>query len=144
MRKKRYVSILLAMVLVLSMAVPVLTTVSAQGASVKKAKVSTTAATKKIKNYKRSAKKIRSDLKRTKLAGTYAGRRTQFYKFVNRINSLENKLERLEDNWEMRYKTGKTSRFKYKTIEQKVERVENYLDGLEDYLDRKFKYEFND
>lgn len=112
--------------------------------TVKKAKVSTSSATKKIKKYKKSAKTIKRDIKKVKLASTYAGRRTQYYKFIGRMKSLENKLERLEDKWETKYETGKISHAKYKTIEQKIEQVENYLDTVEDYLDRKFKYEFDD
>ena len=113
--------------------------------TVKKAKkVSTSAATKKIKKYRKNAKKIRKNIKNLKLASTYAGQRNQHYKFVTRIKSIENKLDRLDNNWERKYEMGKISYAKYNTIELKVERVENYLEIVEDYLDAKFSYMFDD
>lgn len=154
MKRKNYLSILLAIVFVLGLATPTMaaTSVTIKGTNikatykvtVKKSKISTSAATKKIKAYKKSAKKIKANIKKVKLANTYGSRRTQYYKFIGKMKSLENKLERLEDKWETRYETGKVSRTKYKTIERKVEQVENYLDQVEDYLDRKFRYEFDD
>lgn len=112
--------------------------------TVKKAKVSTASARKKIQKYKKSAKKIKRDIKKAVLANTYTARRTQYYNYVGRINSVERKLERLENTWERKYERGKISYSKYRTIERKAERVENYLDDVEDYLERKFLYEFDD
>lgn len=112
--------------------------------TVKKGKVSTSAVAKKLKKYKKNAKKIKQDIKKLKLASTYAGRRNQYYKFVARMKSVENKLDRMEDNWENKYERGKISYSKYHSIELKIEQVENYLEVVEDYLDSKFSYEFDD
>lgn len=112
--------------------------------TVKKAKVSTSSAKKKIKTYKKKAKAIKAAIKNLKRASTYAGRRTQYYKYVKKIDSIENKLERLEDTWESKYKRGKISHSQYRSIERKVEQVENYLENVENYLEQKFLYEFDD
>lgn len=113
--------------------------------TVKKAKKSSVSTAKaKIKAYKKKAKTIKQAIKKIKLASTYSGRRTQYYKYVKKIKKIENKLESLEDTWEIKYERGKISRSQYKSIERKVDSAEDYLERVEDYLEQKFSYEFDD
>lgn len=110
----------------------------------KKSTSSTSAAKTKLKKYKSNAKKIKQDIKKVKLASTYSSRRTQYYSFVKRMKSIENKLDKMEDTWESKYERGKISYSTYKSMERKIEQVEDYLEIVEDYLDQKFLYEFDD
>ena len=110
----------------------------------KKSTTDTSADKLKIANYKKKAKAINSDIKKAVLANTTAKRRKQFYAFKNRIETIEDKLEALEDKWENKYESGKITRTTYRSMEQKIEAVEDYLDTVEDALERKFSYEFDD
>ena len=92
MKKKSYLSILLAIVLTLAMAVPSIAATDVQS----KKSVSTSAAKTKIKKYKKNAKKIKQNIQKVKLASTYTNRRNQYYKFVKKIKSIENKLDKLD------------------------------------------------
>ena len=58
-----------------------------------------------------------------------------------KIETIEKKLDGLENTWEDRYEAGKITRSQYRSLEKKIEAVEDYLDDLEDYLDEKFGYE---
>ena len=114
---------------------------------VKKAKKSNkgvTSAKKKITSYKNSAKAIRADISKVKLAGTMPERRTQYMQFVGKIESIDRKLDRLGDTWESKFEFGKTTYKNYRTIERKIDAAENYLESVEDYLNQKFMYEFDD
>lgn len=110
----------------------------------KKSTVDTSADKSKISDYRKKAKKIKSDISKTILADTTAGRKKQYRAFEKRIEAIEDKLEILEEKWENRYENGKVTRAVYRSMEQKIESVEDYLETVEDALERKFNYEFDD
>lgn len=110
----------------------------------KKTKTVTTAAKKTVNKHKKKAKAIRADIKKAKLAGTYAERLQQYQTFEKRIDAIDNKLDRLDDKWEGKYELGKVKYKTYRSVEKKIENVDDYLENLDDYLDAKFNYEFDD
>ena len=76
MREKSFLSILLAIIFILTMAAPAFAAANVQSV-------------------------------------TITGNKTVY---VGRINSVERKLERLENTWERKYERGKISYSKYRTI----------------------------
>ena len=68
-------------------------------------------------------------------------KKSQYRNLKKKIETIEKKLDGLENTWEDRYEAGKITRSQYRSLEKKIEAVEDYLDDLEDYLDEKFGYE---
>lgn len=125
-------------------------TVRIKGTSIKKkwkitvkkaAKTSTAAAVTKINTYKAEAKNLKSQINKTNPAETSQKKKSQYRNLKKKIESIEKKLDGLENTWEDRYEAGKITRSQYRSLEKKIEAVEDYLDDLEDYLDEIFGYE---
>lgn len=110
----------------------------------KKSKGAFSKAKKTLYSYKNKAKTIKEDINKLVLAVSVTDRRQQYGAFERRISALEQKLERMDEQWEDKYDFGKISRKSYRAIENKIESIENYLDRIEEYLDEKFVYEFDD
>lgn len=114
--------------------------------SVKKTQKNTSAAAyeKKISTYNNDGKAIYKEISNTSLAALSADRINQYHNLLNKIELLENKISRLEDDIEDKYWDGKITKTQYRTLDRLLDRLEDYLDTVDDFLDRKFNYEFDD
>lgn len=115
-----------------------------QNSSSEPTEVDTSSAENEINNCMTDAEALMSEIGQTTLAGTQEERRSQYNTLEQKIDDIENRLERIEDTWEDDYHAGKVSQSSYRSIENKVEEVEDYLDKLDDALENQFNYEFND
>lgn len=129
-------------------------TVKIEGTSIKSSKkitvkkaastASTTKAEKRLTKLKKKAKTIKTNIGKVTLASTVEQRRIQYKTYENKLDAIDRKLDRMDDNWESKMHAGKISRSSYRALERKIEAVEDYLETVEDYLNQKFNYEFDD
>lgn len=110
----------------------------------KKSNTEENAGQSKVSDYRKKAKKIKSDISKTTLASSFTGRKKQYRAFEKRIEAIEDKLERLEEKWEDKYEGGKVSHAAYRSMEESIEAAEDYLETVEDALEEKFNHEFDD
>lgn len=112
---------------------------------VKKVSAAANSGTKgKIRSYETDLKNIDQEIKNLMPATAYTDRRTQYYGLKEKIENIEDALDRLEDQIEDDYYDGKINRENYRTLDRLVEDAEDYADQVDDHLDAKFQFEFDD
>lgn len=91
--------------------------------------------TKKLTKYRKQIKKIFKQIKSTNWAVTAGQRRNLYYSYARQLDTIDRKLDRLNDKWDDRW--GWTA----ERMDDAIDRVEDYLEDVEDYLEDRFDWD---
>lgn len=97
--------------------------------------------TSTISDYNSEAKEIQSSIENLNVPSNRSDAIDLYWEWKTTIESLENKLDRYENELEGMYRNNELSYTDFRNFDKQIEDIENILDRAEDELERQTNYD---
>ena len=94
-----------------------------------------------LKTLEDAVMKVVAEADKSNPSGSREENQTRFFEMKGKLQEIEDRLDRFEDNIESQYRQGKIDYEKARKAEIELERLEDQLDKAEDSLENRFGYD---